>query len=147
MRNLVWLAIGTFWVTSAVFSYRWHRLYPAGEFTPTTEDRFREALDHYLRGNWFEAEHVLVSLLRRNPRDMDAGLMLATMLRHTRRFPESRACLDRLERFDGSEKWELEIRRERELLESAEAEEGGTQEQSGGEAGRAEAQSEILDAA
>jgi hypothetical protein len=45
--------------------------------------------------------------------------MLATLLRHTKRYREAGASLDRLERFEGSEKWELEIRRERDLLDAA----------------------------
>ncbi|HID74570.1 MAG TPA: hypothetical protein EYP56_01075 [Planctomycetaceae bacterium] len=119
MRILVWLAVGGFWVISAVFSYRWHRQYPVGLVTAWSEGQFRQAVAHYLKGDWFEAEHVLVGLLQRDPRDVDATLMLATLLRHTRRLGEAGACLSRLERLDGAEKWELEIRRERELLQAA----------------------------
>jgi hypothetical protein len=122
LRTLIWLGIGAFWVTSAVFSHRWHRQHPVGQRTGPTENDFREALNHYLKGNWFEAEHVLTGLLRRNPRDLDAGLMLATLFRHTKRYREAQVSLDRLERFEGSEKWELEIRRERDLLRTAQTE-------------------------
>jgi len=73
-------------------------------------------LDRYLQADWFESERALRRLLEENPRDLDAGLMLATLLRRTGRPGEAERELDRIERFDGSEKWELEIRRERELL-------------------------------
>ena len=144
MRNLIWLAIGAFWVGSAVFSYRWFRQHPVGQRTGPREDDFREALNHYLKGNWFEAEHVLTGLLRRNPRDLDAGLMLATLLRHTKRYREARVSLDRLERYEGSEKWELEIRRERDLLEAAQTEASNVQDQS---EGPADPPADMLDAA
>ena len=116
VRNLAWTAVVAIWLGAAILSYRWDRRHPARQDGGPAEDAFREALDHYLKGNWFEAEHVLGRLLRRDPRDLDAGMMLATLLRHTSRLDEAEGQLDRLERFDGCQKWELEIRRERELL-------------------------------
>jgi thioredoxin-like negative regulator of GroEL len=127
MRNLLWLAVFVYWVTSAMFSARWHPHCPGDEHTGPTEQDFRKALDQYLQGNWFEAEQILVALLKHHPRDVDASLMLATLLRHNSRLPEARACLERLARIDGSEKWELEIQRERELLASAQT--GAVEEQ------------------
>lgn len=147
VRNLLWLAVGAFWVISAVFSYRWHRQPPAERHTGRVEDEFGEALDHYLKGNWYEAEHVLLAVLRRNPRDLDAGLMLATLLRHTRRPEEATAWLDRLERFDGSEKWALEICRERELLAAAAKTESQEAEELSGASEPAGRPAEMLDAA
>ena len=58
-------------------------------------------------------------LLRREQRDVDARLMLATLMRHTARADEAMKQLDLLASLDGAEKWELEIRRERELLAAA----------------------------
>jgi len=116
VRNLAWTAVAAIWLGAAILSYRWDRRHPVRQDSGPAEDAFREALDHYLKGNWFEAEHVLGRLLRRDPRDLDAGMMLATLLRHTSRLDEAEGQLDRLERFDGCEKWELEIRRERELV-------------------------------
>lgn len=119
MRNLVWAAVAVLWVGSIGFSLRHHRRMAARTPVEASEDPFTEALDHYLQGNWFEAEHVLGGLLKRNPRDLDAGLLWATLLRHTRRPDEASAELDRLERVEGSRKWALEIRRERHLLQEA----------------------------
>jgi hypothetical protein len=125
LRNLAWLAVVVGWVGSAAFSLR--RSHDPQEGSGPADDRFRDAQDHYLKGNWFEAERLLVGQLRRNPRDVDSRLMLATLLRHTRRFKEAAWHLDRLQRLEGSEKWRLEIRREWELLaetgQDAEAEE------------------------
>ena len=103
---LGWLAIG-----------RLHQR-AAGTMTPT-DDSYRQLIGHYLQGNWFEAECVLARLLHQDPRDVDAGLMLATLYRHTGRFKEAAQQLDRLQRFDEAVKWALEIERERARLASA----------------------------
>ena len=116
VRNSVWVATAAIWAGSAAISYLWdRRRQPPSEAAPT-EDAFNEAVDQYLKGNWFESEHLLRTLLRRNPRDLDVVLMLATLLRRTGRREEAAIELDRLERLEGAEKWELEISRERELL-------------------------------
>jgi hypothetical protein len=122
VRSLLWLAVVAIWVSSAVFSYRRDRRHLTPPAPDPAEDAFQEALDHYLKGNWFEAEHFLRGLLARDARDLDAGLMLATLLRRTGRPDEAARELDRLERLDGSQKWELEIGRERELLAGADIE-------------------------
>ena len=45
--------------------------------------------------------------------------MLATLLRHTRRFEEATEHLNTLVRLEGARKWEMEISREGELLSEA----------------------------
>jgi hypothetical protein len=120
-RNTMWLMVAVVWVGSAVFSWlggRDETTRPDGR-TGRQPDAFPEALEHYLRGNWFEAECVLEGLLRRNPRDVEAGLLMVSLLRHTGRFDEAAGRLDRLERFEESGKWELEMGRERRWLEEA----------------------------
>lgn len=122
VRNAVWVAVVTVWGGSAVLSYRWDRAPRAQPRSGPAEDPFHVALDHYLQGRWFESEHVLRGLLGKNPRDLDAGLMLATLLRRTGRPGEAEAEFNRLERFEGSQHWALEIARERELLRDADRE-------------------------
>ncbi len=48
------------------------------------DDLFRRALGEYLKGAWFEAESLLGQLVAQDTRDVDARLMLASLLRHTR---------------------------------------------------------------
>ena len=55
-------------------------------------------------------------LLQRHPRDVEARLLLATLLRHARRYPEALDQLDRLERLNDAAKWTLEIETERRHL-------------------------------
>jgi hypothetical protein len=119
VRNILWAAFGAFWVVAVSWSVRQCRRRAAAATPDPRKDPFAEALDLYLKGDYYQAEHVLEGLLRRNLRDVDARLMLATLLRHTGRFDEAVAQLDGLARFEGAGKWELEIRRERELLAEA----------------------------
>jgi len=116
VRNSVWMAVVIIWWGSALFSYRRDSCASIRAESNPAQDAYAEALDRYLQADWFESERAFRRLLEANPRDLDAGLMLATLLRRTGRPGEAERQLDRIERFDGSQKWELEILRERELL-------------------------------
>ena len=116
VRNTLWVVLGGAWAGAAVLSLVIERRQGWLQESGTGDDTYREALGHYLKGNWFEAERLLGRLLRRNVRDVEARLMLATLLRHTGRRDEAVGQLDLLVRLDGSERWELEIRRERQQL-------------------------------
>jgi hypothetical protein len=123
LRKSLWLGLLIGWPAAALFSAAWLRR-QVGRERPdapgeTGGATLEEAQGHYLKGNWFEAERVLGILLRRNTRDLEARLLLATMYRHTRRFDEAARQLDSLGRCEGAEKWEWEICRERELLAEA----------------------------
>jgi hypothetical protein len=117
LRIICWVALAVTWIASAGVSVWWdHR---RGREPDPDADPFRAALDHYLKGNWFEAERELNRLLRRSGRDLEARLMLATLLRHTRRYDEATRQLNILVRSEGAKRWELEIRREGELITEA----------------------------
>ena len=122
VRTACWTAVVAIWGSSAALCYGWDRRRQAADDQSGPEQRcFDEALEHYLKGNWFEAERVLVGLLQGNPRDIDARLMIATLLRHTGRLDEAARQLDQLQRLEDARKWELEISREREWLAEARA--------------------------
>jgi hypothetical protein len=127
LRTMVWTVVAVVWAASALLAYRWNAHRTSPQQSPPG-DSFALALDHYLKGNWFEAEFLLSGILAKNPRDADAGLMLATLLRHTGRIDESVRQLDRLERLDDAQKWEWEIRRERELIDEARAQRAASHE-------------------
>jgi hypothetical protein len=82
---------------------------------------FARAQTEYLNRHWFEAESLLAEVLKRRPSDVDAHLMMATLLRHTARVDEARQWLERLGRTDGGEKWAVEVGREQELLDCLES--------------------------
>ena len=123
VRTIVWAAVLATWGGSVVVSSRGERTADqAAQEAGQQNDTFREASDHYLKGNWFEAERILVDLLDDDPRDVEAQLMLATLLRHTGRRDEAARHLDRLERLEQSAMWQWEIARERQRLRELEAE-------------------------
>ncbi len=119
VRNLAWLAVAVIWVGFALYSHHWNQNSPAEAKKGSADDGFCAAQSHYLRGNWFEAQRILTGLVKDDPRDVDARLMLAALLRHTGRIEEAAQHLDYLQRLEGAGKWELEIGRERELLRAA----------------------------
>jgi hypothetical protein len=119
VRTSVWAVCGIVWGIGVGWSAWRCRQLHAVEDRETDNDHFGEAVNHYLKGDYFQAEHLLETLLRTNARDLDARLMLATLLRHSGRLDEASRHLNTLIRFDGAAKWELEIEHERELLAEA----------------------------
>jgi hypothetical protein len=77
---------------------------------------FQQAQHESLLGDWGGAEATLRRLLRCWPRDVDARLMLATVLRHAGRPDAARRQLRRLRQLEAAEKWQLEIQQEYERL-------------------------------
>ncbi len=112
-RDGLWLLIVAWWLGAGLAAWRGDGRDAAIAGEAETADSFSDAINHYLRGNWFETECVLKNLLRRNPRDVEAGLMLATVFRHTGRTAEALRELDRLERIEEAAQWALEIAMER----------------------------------
>jgi uncharacterized protein HemY len=147
VRSSVWVAVVVVWGTSALVSYWSDCRSRSSSQAPPAAGAFAEAVDHYLEGDWFQAERVLLGLLGENPRDFDARLMWATLLRRTGRLDEAERQLDRLERLDGSQKWELEIRRERQWLREASTQTPDGESIPGTEADEPDGSREMTDAA
>jgi hypothetical protein len=116
MRNILWCAVALFWTASAATGYVQTRRRANRQPLAPAKDTFTRALDLYLKGDYFQAECLLVEMLGRSERDLDARLMLATLYRHNKRYDEAAKQLDTLMRFEGAEKWVLEIERERALV-------------------------------
>lgn len=116
VRFALWTAVGSLWVFGVWTAWRTTLARPEPD-----GDLFSRALGEYLQGNWFAAEALLEQLLKADARDIEAQLLLATLFRRTARLQESRTQLDRLSRSPGSEKWLLEIQRERLLLDATPA--------------------------
>jgi hypothetical protein len=122
IRNILWPIFAAAWIAAIFWSRKECRRQAVVASPEHGEDSFRQALDHYLKGDDYQAEQILEGLLRRNVRDLDARLMLATLLRRAKRPDEATQHLDMLSRFEGAEKWEQEIRAERGLLAEARSE-------------------------
>lgn len=119
--RLVWAVVGTAWGAGVWFT--WHigrNPSPSGE-DGTGRDLFPAAISEYLQGNWFEAEAACQQLLSADDHDVDAHLLLATLLRHTGRFDEARRRLELVATLEGSGKWAWEIAAEWHRLGEAQA--------------------------
>ncbi len=113
--RLAWIAIGILWLGSAAAS-AWHSWGVVPRVSGSAEAMFRAALCEYLKGNWFEAEQTLGRLLQMRPRDVEARLMLATLLRHNARYSEASEQLSQLELLQDAKRWALEIGVERQTI-------------------------------
>jgi hypothetical protein len=131
VSNIRWAALGTLavvWLLAWLESRAdWRRLlaeFTAGEGSvsdPVEQaDRwFRDAQGAYLAGDWVSAEQTLLKLLKQDPRDAEARLMLATLWRHEGRLEAAAEELDRLARLETAAAWTTEIAWERERIYSA----------------------------
>ncbi len=112
-----WLALGLAWVSSLVLMGWGERTRAAQIHAPVQQDLFRRALGEYLTGSWFEAESLCRQVLVGHPRDVEARLLLATVLRRSRRYADARRELADLERIETAARWRAEIEQEQQLLE------------------------------
>jgi hypothetical protein len=132
MRTALWTICGLAWLAAGIWSMRHCQQLCSTMGGQQKNDVFRDSLNQYLKGDYFQAELLLNTLIRTNVRDLDAHLMLATLMRHTGRFEEATQQLDILVRFDGAEKWMQEIEQERDLLAEAEVRKANTVEKING---------------
>lgn len=118
-RGVLLLAFLLLWGALYGIAAQLARRVDAVEHADTKSDGFREATLQYLRGNWFETQCCLNMLLRKNPRDVEALLMLATLFRHTRRPEDAWAVHKKLDMLEDAAAWQYEIAREKHLLNTA----------------------------
>lgn len=116
------IALATGWCWGVVVNRRWLKRHGPGTSVDTEEDLFPEAFAEYLQGNWFAAEQKCRNLIRLRTDDVEARLLLATLLRHVGRRDEARQELKLIDRYDAAAAWRFEIERERELLDWADQE-------------------------
>ncbi|HET6880193.1 MAG TPA: tetratricopeptide repeat protein [Pirellulales bacterium] len=114
-----WTAVTVLWSVSIVTGWRWSSERLHQRRTSREQDLFPRALGEYLRGNWYEAEAACKNMLRRVPGDVQARLLLAGLLRRTRRWPEAHEQLAALKKLEASAAWEFEIADEEQRLSDA----------------------------
>ena len=86
--------------------------------SPDISDKlFLDARNQYFKGNWFESESIINQILAKSPHDIEARLLLLTLLRHTNRIEEALIQITDIQKWDEAKQWEFEIKRELELLE------------------------------
>ena len=118
-RNILLAVLVASWILLlSMASYMKRNL--DARLNPAEKDElYRQAMLLYLRGQWHETESAIAKILSRNSRDIEVLLLQASLYRHTRRYDEAIVVLDRLEHYDGSEVWLLEIDNERLLIAEA----------------------------
>jgi len=125
----LWLAVAVYWLVESVRS----QVSLRAMLQPTSEDTteaFALAQKEYLRGNWFEAEAILLKIVQQHPRDASAGLLLVGVLRHTQRWRPALRRLEQLCLLESAAAWGFEIAQERRLIERAIEEDQELPEQS-----------------
>jgi hypothetical protein len=114
VRILLWIGTVGGCTISAAASRIQHRL--SVKRKAVAQDLFLAAQREYLRGEFKQAELVLLQVLRQDPADVSAHLMLATLFRRQKRFEEAERQLRTLRRLEESQQWSMEIEAEQILL-------------------------------
>lgn len=114
----LWAGAGIGWLW---FSLRGHWQYAGMQRVSAPEQAvaFTQAQEEYLRGNWFAAEARLLAILQAESRDVEALLLLISVLRQTRRWQPALRRLKQMELLDGAHPWRHEVAREKVLIERA----------------------------
>lgn len=116
MVKLGWLFAAGLWAGSAITAARCRRSGNALGTGTSVEGLFRKAQGEYLQGDYFQAEATLNETLALNERDAEARLLLATLLRHTKRYDEAESQIRQLSRLETAARWHIEITSERARL-------------------------------
>ena len=116
LQPIGWIFAALWWLGATGLSLR--KMPETVESTPQelNQGLFTAAQTEYLKGNWIEAEACVRRLLRQTPRDVESLLLLATIHRRTRRHDEARGELQQIARLDAADRWQVELRKEREML-------------------------------
>ncbi len=123
VRNALWLVIGVIWAAGGFYSAFCESGVPPHRRLEPAEDSFPKAIAEYLKGNWYEAERALATLLRQDVRDVPARLLLVSLLRRTGRLEEAGRQLDTLARFEAADSWQPEMDRERQQIQYSQSSE------------------------
>ncbi len=121
-RNFLLAGLFGSWIALTVLAATKAKRIEAALKTDPTDENFRRLATLYLQRQWFEAESLLLSVLKQNPRDVEILLLQATMYRHTQRYTEALDVLKQLELYENSRRWLLEIEAERLLIDEGIAE-------------------------
>jgi hypothetical protein len=117
-RNIMLICIIVVWFILSSFSHFRLRQFDLIS-TGMQDEKFKEVLIHYLRGNWYEVEMFIIPRLKYNPNDIETLLLQATLYRHTERYAEALQILDKLQLLNGANKWFVEIENEKKLINEA----------------------------
>ena len=119
--RLCWFMATLVWLANAVWSHwKLRELLQSGSREGSRQ--FEVAQIEYLKGNWFEAEAVLMDVIHAHPRDAEAILLLVSVLRHTKRWQPALRRLNQLKLLDTAASWRFEIEQEERWIQQRMAE-------------------------
>lgn len=120
-----WAVVGL-WMGVCIFalgSWLFHAFDPSGIDSRDTQQLRDQALsqaqEHYLKGHWCEAEKRVRKLLSGDPADAEARLLLVSILRRNGRPVEAGKQLHRLTKEASALHWHVEIEQEQAKLAAA----------------------------
>jgi hypothetical protein len=114
--GLLWGLLGTIACVSMTFCAIHGYLSPYRTFTGCPDARLLQAQAHYLRAEYFEAEKILSPFCRVSQCDVEAALLVASILRRTERYQASIEMLDRIALLDRARSWLEEIEQEKRIV-------------------------------
>ena len=129
LRLTGWALVIIWWLGAAALSLREITQITASNAPDANQGLFVTAQTEYLKGNWIEAETCVRKMLRRGPRELEPALLLASILRRTKGNDEARLQLQEIARLDAASQWQVELRKERELLRREAQQEQAEQQQ------------------
>ena len=118
-RNILLVVLCGAWVALTVAAAFWKHCLDSAAKPEQHDATFRQAICHYLRGDWFAAESQILPYLKKYPKDIEMLLLQATMYRHTERYEEALLVLGKLQLLQDSRYWYAEIESERSLITAA----------------------------
>lgn len=119
LRGL-WVGLAASSIFSLIHvSMRWAGILGLEKSSHDHEGWFREAQESYLRGDYFEAEAVLQRIFSSGQADVEAALLMVSILRRTRRWVQALYCIDRLLLLEKASVWSLELHQERRKIQLA----------------------------
>jgi hypothetical protein len=80
------------------------------------DEQFQKAQQHYLKAEYFEAEQILLPYCQPGRVDVEAALLLASVLKRTERYQLSYEWLEEIALLDRAAPWHEEIEREKRLV-------------------------------
>ncbi|MDO5553846.1 MAG: tetratricopeptide repeat protein [Planctomycetia bacterium] len=140
-KRWLFLALAVAWLVLAGIASQLTKRLDAIRALDSSGDLYQEVLTHYLKGNWSAAESCAQSLLKYNPQDAEALLLLATLYRHLKRPEHAKAALNALKKLETSDKWFEEIIWEERELMRPEVPEEETRPEEDDASGQAESES------
>lgn len=120
LKNSLYVFLFLSWAFLSVCASSHLKKYEKMRKVDSNGEAFLEAQTFYLKGDWFETECCLKAMLKKNPFDPEALLMLATLYRHVKRYVEAKRAIADLEKLDSAFHWRYEIALEKKALKEEE---------------------------